>query len=58
MARVLRFLAPATILNLLLCSPSQGGELYIYEHNLSVINWFVVGDSITGYIPVRQNLLC
>ncbi|WP_154661233.1 hypothetical protein [Microvirga lotononidis] len=26
--------------------PTSAGELYIYEHNLSVIDWFVVGDKI------------
>ncbi|MBD2745879.1 hypothetical protein IC232_04120 [Microvirga sp. BT688] len=26
--------------------PAAAGELYIYEHNLSVIDWFVVGDKI------------
>jgi len=29
-------------------SSSVAGELYVYEHNLSVINWAVVGDKIVA----------
>ena len=36
---------------------STAGELYIYEHNLSVVHWFVVGDNIkASYAKPKASL--
>jgi hypothetical protein len=32
----------------LLPEPSISGELYIYEHNGSIIDWYVLGDKISA----------
>lgn len=46
------------LLFLLLPSGGRAGELYIYEHNGSVIDWFVVGDRITAtYTTPRATLV-
>jgi hypothetical protein len=38
-------------------APADAGELYIYEHNLSVIHWFVVGNDIkTTYAKPKPSL--
>ncbi len=39
---------------LLLISPCLAGELHIYEHNGSVIDWYVVGDEITATYSVPR----
>jgi len=38
------------LIALIVLSPkcSRAGELYIYEHNGSIIDWFVVGNRITA----------
>jgi hypothetical protein len=37
--------------------PTSAGELYIYEHNLSVIDWFVVGDKKRQPTPGQKPAL-
>jgi len=47
----------AVFLCLLLPPSSRAGELYIYEHNGSIIDWGVVGDKITAtYTTPRASL--
>jgi hypothetical protein len=49
----------AGLLAIFLSNPTQSlaGELYIYEHNLSVIHWFVVGNDIkTTYAKPKPSL--
>lgn len=38
--------AIAFVMLVWLCGPAPAGELYIYEHNGSIIDWFVVGNNI------------
>jgi len=37
--------------------PASAGELHIYEHNHSIVDWFIVGDNITvTYATPRSGL--